>query len=243
MTRDYKAAMIIVGNEILSGRTKDKNVNYVANALSQKGIPLKEVRIIPDEHRTVVETVKVLSEQFDYVFTSGGIGPTHDDITTECVAEALGSSLEVNAEAYALLLDYYGEADFTEARQKMAQIPVGGSLISNAVSVAPGFVLGNVYVMAGVPRILQTMVDHVIPQLKGGAHIYSKSLECGIRESVLAPGLADIQVEYEDVEIGCYPRFQQAGGVQVTVVLRSTNEALLELATSDVESLMNSLPT
>ncbi len=237
MSKQYKAAMIVVGNEILSGRTQDKNINYVANALLVQGVALVEVRIIPDIEGEIIDAIHALREKVDYVFTSGGIGPTHDDITAESVAKAFGVVLEKNAQAYGILLEHYGKDEFTKARQKMAMIPVGAKLIPNPVSAAPGFVLGNVYVMAGVPRILQAMVDHVVPGLKGGAPILSRTIGSVLPESVLAEGLGKLQSRYDSVNIGSYPRFKN-GSTSVNVVLRSTDEAKLEKAAHDVERLI-----
>lgn len=239
MAKEYKAAMIVIGNEILSGRTQDKNINYVANALNPKGISLAEVRIIPDIEETVIRTIHELQDQVDYIFTSGGIGPTHDDITAECVAKSYDVKLEVNQEAYKTLLDYYGEAEFTEARKKMAKIPEGASLIPNPVSAAPGFIIGQVHVMAGVPRILQAMVDYVISILDGGTVIQTRSIICNIPESKLSNGLGVINDKYSSVDIGSYPRFIESG-IQVNVVLRSGVENDLDAAEREVEELIAS---
>ncbi len=240
MGKIYTAAMVVIGNEILSGRTQDKNINYVANTLNPKGISLVEVRIIPDVEETVVRTIHDLRDQVDYIFTSGGIGPTHDDITAECVAKSHGVALERNEEAYKILLDYYGEADFTEARQRMARIPVGATLIPNPVSAAPGFNIGNVYVMAGVPRIMQAMMDYVVSVIAGGDVMQSRSVTCSIPESILSAGLSEINDRYDAVDIGSYPRFVE-GGVSVQVVMRSVDVAQLEGAEKDVEALVREL--
>lgn len=240
MTKTYKAAMIVIGNEILSGRTQDKNINYVAKALEPKGIALSEVRIVPDIEDKIIRSIHDLRGEMDYIFTSGGIGPTHDDITAECVAKAHDVEMEQKEEAFQILLDYYGEAEFTPARQKMAQIPVGASLIPNPVSAAPGFVLGNVHVMAGVPRILQAMVDHVVADLVGGGVVHSRTVECDLAESVIAPGLGEIQNKYPNVDIGSYPRFVE-GSVSVQVVLRSMDEEGLAQAATEIEALVANL--
>lgn len=240
MVKQYKAAMIVIGNEVLSGRTQDKNINYVANALTPKGISLVEVRVVPDLEAQVVQAIHDLRTQVDYVFTSGGIGPTHDDITAECVAKAFDVALEVHQEAYGILLDYYGEADFTQARQKMAQIPVGAALIPNPVSAAPGFVIGNVHVMAGVPKIMQAMVDYVVSVIEGGDVMQSRSLTCSVPESVLSQGLGEINDEYDAVDIGSYPRFVE-GGVSVQVVLRSVDVGQLDGAEREVTALVERL--
>lgn len=240
MSKEYKAAMLVIGNEILSGRTQDKNINYVALKLVECGVKLSEVRIVPDVEETVVETVRALKAQNDYVFTSGGIGPTHDDITAECVAKACGSVLEENTQAYDILLDYYGKEELTQARLKMAQIPVGGVLIPNPVSGAPGFQIDNVYVMAGVPRIMQAMMDHVASGLNGGAVVQSRTVPSRLPESVVAAELGDIQKRYDTVDIGSYPYFQE-GTLGVNIVLRSSDEALLSAAEKEVADMVERL--
>lgn len=240
MEKEYKAAMVVIGNEILSGRTQDKNINYVANALTPHGVSLVEVRVIPDIEEIIVKTIHDLQEQVDYIFTSGGIGPTHDDITSECVAKACSVALESNKDAYALLLEYYGEEGFTKARQKMAQIPVGANLIPNPVSVAPGFIIGKIYVMAGVPSIFKAMVDYVVPTLTGGAILQTRSVICNIPESALSKGLGEINDKHGLVDIGSYPRFI-TGGIEVNVVLRSTHIAELESAYASTKKLIESL--
>lgn len=239
MAKEYKAAMVVIGNEILSGRTQDKNINYVANALNPQGISLVEVRVVPDIEETIIKTIHDLNDQVDYIFTSGGIGPTHDDITSECIAKACSAPLEQNDEAYDLLLEYYGEEGFTDARKKMAQIPVGASLIPNPVSVAPGFIIDKVYVMAGVPSIFQAMVDFVIPTLTGGAVLQTRSIICNVPESVLSKGLGEINDKYGSVDIGSYPRFV-SGGIEVNVILRSTDQEELDSAYRDAQKLVDS---
>ncbi len=237
MSKIYTAAMVVIGNEILSGRTQDKNINYVANKMVEVGVTLSEVRVIPDVAQTIIDTVRELSAKFDYVFTSGGIGPTHDDITAENIAAAFNVALEQNEEAYALLLDHYGEADLTEARLKMGQIPVGAELVPNPVSAAPGFRVENVYVLAGVPRIIQAMIDHVARTLKGGAVIQSRTVPCTHPESAVAQGLGEIQNQYSTVDIGSYPHFK-AAQLGVNVVLRSSDEGALNAAERDVIDLI-----
>ncbi len=240
MQKQYKAAMIVIGNEILSGRTQDKNINYVAQKLVECGVVLEEVRIIPDDEDIIVNTVHTLKSQVDYVFTSGGIGPTHDDITAACIAQACGVKLEENKEAYGVLFDYYGEAELTDSRLRMAQIPVGGVLIPNPVSSAPGFQIENVYVMAGVPRIMQAMMDHVAMTLQGGAVIESRTVLCEHPESVIAEKLGALHERYDVVDIGSYPHFQN-GKLGVSIVLRSDDINALDLAEQDVKSMVMGL--
>lgn len=237
MQKQYKAAIIVIGNEILSGRTQDKNIQYIAEKLGAGGVVLSEVRIIPDIEARIIATVNEVRTQVDYVFTTGGIGPTHDDITAECVAKAFGVPYEMNAESYTILEAHYGAENFTPARQKMAMMPKGVGLIPNPVSAAPGFVIGNVYVMAGVPRIMQAMLDHILSSLQGGAVIQSKTVTADLPESTIAIGLGEIQSQWPQVDIGSYPFFKD-GKVGVSVVLRSTDEKSLGRATQDVQALM-----
>ena len=236
------AAMLIIGNEILSGRTKDKNVGYIAEELTAIGIQLSEVRVVRDDEAAIIEAVTVLSERYTYVFTSGGIGPTHDDITTACIAKAFGVAVERNPEAMRRLTAHYANSgvEFNAARQKMAEIPVGADLIDNPVSAAPGFILKNVHVMAGVPRILQAMFEGLKPTLTGGAQMLSRTVACTVGEGTVAGGLGAIQTTYPDIEIGSYPYFR-AGAFGTSLVLRGTDEAMLEAATEEVRKLVRSL--
>ena len=240
MSKEYKAAMIVIGNEILSGRTQDKNINYVANALVEKGVRLVEVRIIPDLEEVIIKTIRELKESVDYIFTSGGIGPSHDDITAESIAKTFDVEIGVNQEAYDILLEHYGEDDFTKSRQKMALIPVGATLIPNPVSAAPGFILNEVYVMAGVPRILQAMVDYSVETLKGGSVLEARNVPSHLPESILAEGLGILQEKYQSIDIGSYPYFRD-GRLGVNVVLRGTETELLNAAEQDVKGLIDSL--
>ncbi len=240
MGKTYKAAMLVIGNEILSGRTQDKNINYLANKLGEQGISFVEVRIVPDIEEKIVEALKSLKEQVDYVFTSGGIGPTHDDITSECVAKACGVAFGTHPEAFEILEAHYGKEEFNAPRRKMAMTPQGAELIPNPVSAAPGFIIDNIYVMAGVPRIMQAMVDHVVPSLAGGALVKSENVPCFYPESKIAEGLGDIQKKFPDVDIGSYPYFKD-GKTGVNVVLRSSNEESLTKAKEDVEDMISSI--
>lgn len=240
-TKIFTAAAIIIGNEILSGRTQDKNVKYMAEKLGGVGVRLAEVRIIPDIEGTIVQTINDMRAQVDYVFTSGGIGPTHDDITAESIAKAFSVPLVQNQEAYDILLSHYKKKEeLTEARLKMAMIPEGAELISNPVSGAPGFNIGNVYVLAGVPRIMQAMLDSVVPTLKGGALVLSKTVEAPFPESKIADALGTIQKKFPDIDIGSYPQYIE-GKHAVNVVLRSIDQAIIEQAKSEVQALIDSL--
>lgn len=237
----YTAALVIIGDEILSGRTHDKNIPYVAEKLGDAGVRLAEVRVIPDVAQTIIDTVNEMREAHDYVMTTGGIGPTHDDITAENVAKAFGVELELNDAAYAELLAYYkDESEITESRKKMAMIPKGAVLIDNPVSGAPGINIGNVYVMAGVPRIMQSMLDAIIPTLKGGKPVESRSVAADLPESAVADELAIIQDNYPMLSIGSYPKYQN-GKFGTTLVLRGIDEDALDKATQEVVDLVKSL--
>ena len=214
------ACLIIIGNEILSGRTQDKNLAYLALKLNDAGVQLRETRVSPDHEDTIIATVNECRATFDYIFTTGGIGPTHDDITTACIAKAFGVAVHRHPEAEKALRAHYTAEQMNEARLKMADVPVGATLIPNPVSSAPGFKLGNVHVMAGVPRICQAMIDAVMPELRGGATVLSTSITTNLAEGTIADGLTAIQARHADVEIGSYPMFKQ-GVLSTTLVLRS----------------------
>lgn len=237
----YTAALVIIGDEILSGRTHDKNIPYVAEKLGDAGVRLLEVRVIPDVTQTIIDTVNEMRAAHDYVMTTGGIGPTHDDITTESVAQAFGVELELNNAAYAELLAYYkDESEITESRKKMALIPKGAVLIDNPVSGAPGINIGNVYIMAGVPRIMQSMLDSIIPTLKGGKPVESRSVSANLPESLIADGLAEIQNRFMMLSIGSYPKYQN-GKFGTTLVMRGIDEDALTKATQEVVDLVKKL--
>lgn len=204
------AAILVIGDEILSGRTKDKNIGWLAEQLNQQGIQLREARVIPDVRDTIIETVKLLSAAHDLVFTSGGIGPTHDDITTECIATAFGKRVIRHPEAEARLIAHYQDTDieFNEARQKMADIPEDATLIDNPLSAAPGFILGNVHVFAGVPSILQAMFEGLRDSLPGGVAMTRLTVQCAIGEGTIAGVMETVQAAHEGVSIGSYPWFK-----------------------------------
>lgn len=235
------AALIIIGNEILSGRTKDDNTNWIAVKLSAAGIVLSEVRVVPDIENRIIQAVREVKGAFDYVFTTGGIGPTHDDITTESVAKALGCRVLMHEEArQSLLAHYQDEAELTDARLRMARIPEGAKLISNPVSGAPGFVLDNVHVMAGVPRIMQAMLDEVIGNLEHGMPILSGTVVCSLAESDLADPLSNLQDRYPDVDIGSYPSYR-CGQMGVSIVVRSVERKLINNVITEVRDILASL--
>jgi molybdenum cofactor synthesis domain-containing protein len=226
------ACLVIIGNEILSGRTQDTNLNYLAKGLGEVGVQLREARVIPDVEETIVATINEVRAKYDYVFTTGGIGPTHDDITAECIAAAFGVKLILHPEAKRLLEAHYAARgiEFNEARQRMAHVPDGATLIDNPVSVAPGFRIGNVHVMAGVPKIMQAMFDGLRHGLKGGAKVLSRSVTCSLAEGTIAHDLGAIQAEYPAVEIGSYPFWTPGGSFGVSLVLRSADPTALEHA-------------
>ncbi len=205
-----KAAIIIIGDEILSGRTKDKNIGWLAEQLNMQGIQLREARVIPDIREVIIDTVKSMSDAVDLVFTSGGIGPTHDDITTECIAAAFGRKVIRHPEAEARLIAHYTDTDieFNAARQKMADIPEGATLIDNPLSAAPGFIVENVHVFAGVPSILQAMFEGLRDSLPGGVAMTRLTVQCSIGEGTIAALMQSVQAAHEGISIGSYPWFK-----------------------------------
>lgn len=239
--KTYTAGLIIIGNEILSGRTHDTNTPWLAEKLVGMGIRLVEVRVVPDVAEEIISAVNTLRKKVDYLFTTGGIGPTHDDITSESVARAFGTELELNREAFRLLINHYGgEAEVTPPRKKMAMVPRGAGLIANPVSAAPGFVMDNVYVMAGVPRIMQAMFDHVKTMLTPGAPILSSTIACGLQESTVAEDLTALQAKYPTVDMGSYPHYR-GGILGLSLVLRSTDALALDSAAQDVVAMIKRL--
>ena len=225
------AAMLVIGDEILSGRTRDANMHYLAGQLTERGIDLKEVRIVGDEAAEITGAAKVLSERYDHVFTSGGIGPTHDDITADCIAAAFDAPIDVRADARALLADFYEKSgrELNAARLRMARIPDGAALIDNPVSVAPGFSLENVHVMAGVPSVFKAMVASVLPTLTGGAPLLSDTLRVVKGEGDIAGPLGVLAAQFDDLSFGSYP-FQQDGIYGANLVVRGTDETRLNAA-------------
>lgn len=221
------ASILIIGNEILSGRTQDSNLNWLAKELNNCGVRLREARVVADIPEAIIEAVNTLRAKYDYVFTTGGIGPTHDDITSECIAQAFGVPYERNKEAEALLTRYYGADKLNEARLKMSDMPQGVTLIANPVSVAPGFIIGNVHVMAGVPRIMQAMFDSIRHTLKGGKKVNSITVSTYLTEGTIAAQLTAIQNAFPDVEIGSYP-FVRDSKLGTSLVSRHEDNALLE---------------
>lgn len=229
MVKKVRAALIIIGDEILSGRTKDANMNYLANWLGGIGIILDEVRVIPDVAERIIDSVNEYRVKFDYVFTTGGIGPTHDDITAENVAKAFGLNISINEDAKKMLADAMGSKQLTPARLKMAMIPERASLINNPVSAAPGFQIENVFVLAGIPVVMQSMLLDIENRISGGSKILSKAVHVFAGESIFADILADIENMYEQLSIGSYP-FYKGGSYGATFILRSALEIELNHA-------------
>lgn len=229
------AAMLVIGDEILSGRTRDANMHYLAGELAKHGIDLKEVRIVSDDEQAIIAAVKALAAAYDHVFTSGGIGPTHDDITADCIAKAFDAHLGVRDDARAILQAHYDTQGIklNEARLRMARIPDGADLIDNPVSAAPGFTLSNVHVMAGVPMIFQAMVASVIPTLTGGQPMLSQTLRVMRGEGEIAGPLRLLAEAYADLSVGCYP-FQKDGVFGANVVIRGTDGARIDTAMTEL---------
>lgn len=225
------AAMLVIGDEILSGRTRDSNMHYLAGELTRIGISLREMRVVADVHDEIVAAVRALSAKYTHLFTSGGIGPTHDDITADAVAEAMGAGIGHRADAMALLQAHYDRSGlpFNEARQRMARIPDGATLIDNPVSTAPGFTLGNVHVMAGVPNIFQAMVASVLPKLTGGPPLLSQSLRVNRGEGEIAGSFGALATEFPDLSMGSYP-FIQNGAHGTNLVIRGTDPGRVDAA-------------
>ena len=234
------ACVLVIGNEVLSGRTQDINVNFLAKRLGELGIPVREVRIIPDVAQTIISTVNEVRARFDHVFTTGGIGPTHDDITSECIAAAFGVPWEPEPTVWARMQAHYPQGGFNAARQRMATMPRGAVIIDNG-HIAPGYSIGNVHVMAGVPAIMRLMFECLAPGLKGGPPVLSRSLHAsGVREGDIAEGLTAVQTRYPDLDIGSYPYFRD-GGAGVAIVAKGVDAASAEAAISEVDRLFRSL--
>jgi molybdenum cofactor synthesis domain-containing protein len=227
------AALVVIGEEILSGRTKDANIAYVASYLTRIGILLREVRIVADLDAAIIAAVDELRDRFTYVFATGGIGPTHDDVTTDAIAKAFGVPVVVNPEAVAIMSKRFSGSELTPARLRMARIPEGATLVDNAISRAPGFMIGNVIVMAGVPSIMQVMLDAVSPRLRKGRPMLSRSVRVDVPEGDAAEGLGVLQSAHPEVQIGSYPFFEKKR-LGTYVVLRSTEEGKLAAAEEDL---------
>ena len=234
------AALLVIGDEILSGRTKDKNIGYLAEYLTALGIDLKEVRVLGDEEAEIVAAVNALRARYDYLFTTGGIGPTHDDITAQSVAKAFGVPIDHDPRAVAILKERLAQtgSELNEARMRMTRIPDGAELVLNKVSAAPGFWLGNVIVLAGVPSIMQAMLDGVAPKLKTGVRILSETVRADAREGDIGTPLGEIAKAHPEVAIGSYPFFDDRRGPNTHVVLRARDAGKLMAAKAAVEDML-----
>ena len=240
MTKNTKlnAAILIIGNEILSGRTQDTNTSTLATWLNSIGVKVQEVRVIPDIEKTIVDTLNVLRKENDYVFTTGGIGPTHDDITAESVSKAFGIKYEIHKEAYKILETYYKPGEFNEGRQKMVWMPENANLILNPTSGAPGFSVDNVFCLPGVPSILKSMLGGLKNKIVGGKPILSLTVSLKTVESEIAASLTKVQNSNKDVEIGSYPFFH-AGKLGVSIVIRSEDQSKIDECSSQVLNFVN----
>ncbi len=240
--KNITAAMLVIGDEILSGRTKDKNIGFIADYLTNLGIELCEVRIVADDCDQIVDAVNALRQRYTYIFTSGGIGPTHDDITADAISKAFDVPCEFHPDALALLTKHYKarSIQFTDARMRMARTPRGATLIDNPISIAPGFCIENVHVMAGVPVIMQAMMDALAPTLKSGTKMLTDSVDCPLGEGTIGGPLGDIQEAHPDTMIGSYPRFKD-GSYSTQIVIRSKNSAAITAAKIEVEAMLEKL--
>jgi molybdenum cofactor synthesis domain-containing protein len=232
------AAILVIGDEILSGRTKDRNIGYIAEYLTAIGIDVREVRIVPDVEEEIVGAVNALRARHTYLFTTGGIGPTHDDITADCVAKAFGVSIDVDPRARAMLLEHIKLEDLNEARLRMARIPAGAELVPNPVSKAPGFWIGNVIVMAGVPTIMQAMLDQVAPKLNTGVRMLSETVRADAREGDVGGPLRLIAERHPGVSIGSYPFMTEEGRPNTNLVVRARDPEKLAAAVAEVEAMV-----
>jgi molybdenum cofactor synthesis domain-containing protein len=234
------ACVLIIGNEILSGRTQDENLGFLARGLNEAGIRVREARVIPDDAAVIVATVNEVRVMFDYVFTTGGIGPTHDDITSQCLADAFGVKLIVHPDARQLLEAHYPAGHLNEARLRMAMVPDGATLLPNPISQAPGFQIGNVFVLPGVPNIMQGIFAQLQHRLKGGDKVLSRSVTCRLGEGTIARELGELQARFPDLDIGSYPYFRR-GDFGVTLVIRGTERDRLAAATEELKGLIREL--
>jgi molybdenum cofactor synthesis domain-containing protein len=243
MTELVTAAMIVIGDEILSGRTKDKNIGHLADVLTAVGIDLKEVRIVSDEEDDIVAAVNALRARYTYLFTTGGIGPTHDDITADSIAKAFGLPCDYDPKAYEMLDQHYKARgfEFTEARMRMARMPFGATHIDNPISLAPGFRVENVHVMAGVPSIFQAMLDNVLPTLQTGTKLLSATVHCPLGEGTIGGPLGAIQKAHPDTIIGSYPKSGENGGFYTELVVRARDADLLEIVRAEIAAMVDQL--
>jgi molybdenum cofactor synthesis domain-containing protein len=234
------AAVLVIGDEILSGRTKDKNVGFLADCLTEIGIDLKEVRIVPDEEPEIVAAVNALRGRYGYVFTTGGIGPTHDDITAESVAKAFGVAIDYHPRAVEIMRARVAQTGgvMNEARMRMTRVPISATLVLNKISAAPGFWIGNVIVMAGIPSVMQAMFEYVVPQLKTGSKMLSDSIRANCREGDIGTELGAIAKKFPEVVIGSYPFVDENNYANTNVVVRSRDPQRLAAASAAVEAML-----
>ena len=234
------AAILVIGDEILSGRTKDKNIGYIADYLTNIGIDLREVRIVPDVMEEIVEALNALRARYSYVFTTGGIGPTHDDITADAVAQAFGVELYEDERIIAAMLERIKPEDLNEARRRMARVPRGGDLVPNPVNKIPGFRIGNVITMAGVPMIMQAMLDSVAPTLETGVKLTMHAIDAGLPEGQYATPLADIAKAHETLSIGSYPSYVD-GAFRNQIIVRGREPQVVAKAAEEIEAMLAQL--
>ncbi|MBI3678110.1 MAG: competence/damage-inducible protein A [Proteobacteria bacterium] len=235
MSENPTAAVLVIGDEILSGRTQDTNTNYIAKFLAALGIDLKEARTVSDVESEIAAAVNALRARYTYVFTTGGIGPTHDDITADAIAAAFGVDIDYHPEALELLGARYKPGEFNEMRKRMARVPLGGTLVKNSVSTAPGFQIENVFVMAGVPMIMRAMLEELAPRLSRGVQVQSVTISTRLPEGRIAAALAQIQKDHQSVAIGSYP-FYREDGFGTQLVVRGSNSAAVEAAAQAIEA-------
>jgi molybdenum cofactor synthesis domain-containing protein len=241
MTEIITAGILVIGDEILSGRTKDKNIGFIAEYLTNIGIDLREVRVVSDDEGAIIEALNALRARYTYVFTTGGIGPTHDDITADCVAKAFGVGIDHHPEVVARFRERFSDAELNEARLRMARIPDGAELIQSATILAPGFKIGNVIVMAGVPSIMQAMMDIVSPKLKSGVRMLSETVQANAREGDIGGPLRAIAAAHPDTIIGSYPFLDDEKKPNTNLVVRSRDPAKLQEAMSAVKQMLAEL--
>ncbi len=243
MAATVTAALCVIGNEILSGRTQDRNIAFLGNGLNEIGIQLREVRVVADVTEEIAAAVNALRARYDYVFTTGGIGPTHDDITPESIAAAFGAEWHYHPESYRRLAEWYDRRgqEFTEARKRMTITPVGAELVDNSVSIAPGFRMENVFVFAGVPQIMQSMFEAAKPTLRRGAVIHSRSISTRLVEGVLARGLGAVQQRFPELDLGSYPFYNTDKGTGVALVVRGADRARIDSAAEEVRAFIHEL--
>ena len=241
-SKEFTSAILIIGNEILSGRTVDKNTSFIAKWLGELGIGVEEVRVVPDKEQMIIDSLNELRKKYQYVFTTGGIGPTHDDITSESVAKAFGKKYDYNKEAYNILEKYYAKSDFNEGRKKMARMPEGATLIYNSSGSAPAFFIENVFVLPGIPSYVESMIPQLKKVLVSGKKIISVTCDAKVRESSIAVDLQNIQNKYPKIDIGSYP-YSSTQGFGTMLVMRSTDETQVSNCKKDIESMIQKYVT